>query len=246
MKMCLLMISCMQDTLIIEVDATRVEQYMTCIRRAGTTYGLTFNWSKLEVLPVRCQALINKPDGSQVVQKDRMVYLGATLSNDGQISSELSRRLGAAQAEFGTLSKVWAHSTLALKKKLQIFQACVLSKLLYCLHTAWLSSAELRKLDAFQARCLRKTLGVPHSYISRVTNTEVLQKASQHKLSSILLERQMNLMRKLALKTDDDLMRGSLFCPSTFELKRHTGRRGRGRPRATCATEVFKHCCCCW
>jgi hypothetical protein len=54
-----------------------------------------------------------------------MVYLGATLSDDVQISSELSRRLGAAQTEFGILSKVWAHSILEVKKKIQIFQIII-------------------------------------------------------------------------------------------------------------------------
>ena len=55
-----------------------------------------------------------------------------------------------------------------------VFNACVVSKLLRCLHTAWLNKAELRRLDVFQTSCLRKILRIPHSFKSRVSNAEIL------------------------------------------------------------------------
>ena len=76
------------------------------------------------------------------------------------------------------------HAHLTCTKKLQIFSACVVSRLMYSLHTAWLCKADLRKIDAFQARCLRSILGIPHSFISRVRNETVLQEAGTEKLSN--------------------------------------------------------------
>jgi hypothetical protein len=225
----------------VDVDATRAEHFMHCIGRAGSKYGLSFNWRKLEILPVRCDAKIAKPDGSYIIEKDRLVYLGSLLSSDGLAGPELNRRLGAAKAEFHTLSKVWSHAKLDTTKKLQIFEACVLSKLLYCLHTTWLNVAERRKLDAFQAKCLRSIVGIPHSYISRVSNNTVLEKAGCRKLSSALLKRQLFYMTSIARKPDDDVLRECLFQPSSFQLKQFPGKRKRGRPRACWATEVFKH-----
>ena len=101
------------------------------------------------MLPVRCEAHIPKPDGGHVEQKDSIVYLGSVLSAAGTVDSELSRRLGAARAEFEKLARLWSHAALPARLKIRMFEACVLSKLLYSLHTAW-----LKKLDAFQTRCL--------------------------------------------------------------------------------------------
>ncbi|CAE8640176.1 unnamed protein product [Polarella glacialis] len=61
------------DTLIVDVDAARAEQFMHCIGRAGSMYGFFFNWRKLEILSVRCEAKIAKPDGSYIAEKDRLV-----------------------------------------------------------------------------------------------------------------------------------------------------------------------------
>ena len=45
--------------------------------QVGAEYGLTFNWQKLEILKVRSEEDIHKPDGSCVVAKDPMKYLGS-------------------------------------------------------------------------------------------------------------------------------------------------------------------------
>ena len=48
------------DTLIVAVNNEDAEIYMQCIEQAGRMYGLQLNRSKLEVLPVRCEARIKK------------------------------------------------------------------------------------------------------------------------------------------------------------------------------------------
>ena len=159
---------------------------MTAIAAAGANYGLKFNWKKLEVLPVRCDASIATPDGGLVKQKDSIVYLGCVLSADGTVGPELSRRLGAARAEFDTLSRVWSHAAISPRRKIQIFEACVVSKLLYGLHTAWLKSAELATSIASQARCLRKILHIPRSNHSHISKEEVLQQANRRSLRNTL------------------------------------------------------------
>ena len=77
-------------TLIVAACAEDAEEYMQAIAAAGGNYGLKYNWKKLEALPIRCQACIAKPDGTEIVQKDSIVYLGAVLCSDGSIGPELS------------------------------------------------------------------------------------------------------------------------------------------------------------
>ena len=129
-------ISYADDTLIVNMESTRAQQFKTYISRAGAKYGLAFNWRKLEDLSVRCNAQILKPDGNFVTEKNNLVYLGSVFSNDGLLNGELSRCLGSAHKNFQTLCKIWSHSNLCMQRKIRIFEACVISKWLDCLHTA--------------------------------------------------------------------------------------------------------------
>ena len=231
------------DTLLLATSAHLAEEYMGAVQRAGLQYGLQFNWRKIEVLTVGVDACLSKPDGSPVPQRESMVYLGSAISDDGKIGSELSRRLGAARAEFDKLTKVWNHSTLTQQRKIRIFESCVVSKLLYCLHTAYLNKQENRRLDAFQARCLRKILRIPHSYISRVPNAVVLQRSGARLLSNSLLRKQLTFLGHVARKPGDDAVRLTVFQPFSHLLAEPPENRKRGRPRKTWPQEIYRHAC---
>ena len=212
---------------------------MDCVAAAGRRYGLSFNWSKIEALPVRTEAAIPKPGGGTVVTKQNMIYLGSMIAADGRMASELGRRIGQAKADFDTLRKVWAHSTLLASQKLRIYDACVVSKLVYGLHTATLNKAERNRLDGFHARCLRRILKIPPAYHSRVSNLTVLGRAHAHSLSSRLLRQQLLYLGQVARRDDNDPVRCSIFRPGTFESV-PIGARRQGRPRHTWAGSVLK------
>ena len=228
------------DPMVVAVDASRAETYMSCIASAGMDYGLCFNWCKVEALPIRCNFRVLKPDGCPIECKSSMIYLGSLLDGSGDIGSELNRRLGSARAAFKTLTQVWKHARISRQHKLRIFEACIGSQLLYCLHTAWLNKAALRKLDGFQGRCLRKILGVPHAYVSRISNLEVLGLAACKAYSKILLYRQLQLIHQIALLPSTDVMRTCVFEEGSFSLKGHHKPRCRGRPKQVWASQVYQ------
>ena len=73
----------------------------------------------------------------------------------------------------------WRATNANVKWQLLIFDAVVRSKLLYGLETIHLTDAMLKKVDAFQLRCLRKILKVPSTFIDRRnTNREVLNRCT--------------------------------------------------------------------
>ena len=176
-----------------------------------------------------------------IEQKDSITYLGSILCSSSLLGPELGRRLGAVRSEFKKLERIWSHSSLSVGRKLRIFEACVLSKLLYCLHAAFLNKRELARLDAFHVRCLRSIMRIPHSYVSRVSNQTVLEAAGVEKLSETLLRRQLHLLAHVARKPTHDPVRLCVFKPHTAELKVRPAKRRRGRPRLTWATEIHKH-----
>ena len=227
------------DTLVVDADEAVVQEYMARINEAGEEYGLSFNWSKLEVLPVRCVANFPRPDGGTITQKTNMKYLGSVLSSDGRVGAELGKRIGAAQADFLKLVKVWSHAAITRRRKLRIFEACVVSKLLYCLHVCWLNAAETRKLDAFYVRCVRKIGGIRPSYYSRLSNQTVCEYMGCKPLSVSLKRYQLLYIANLARRPDGNVLRDIIFKPSSIELSRFQGPRKRGRPRVVWGEAVF-------
>ena len=117
-------------------------------------------------------------------------------------------------------------------KKIRIFEACVLSKLLYSLHVGVLNTAERRRLDGFQARCLRKILRIAPAYISRTPNTVVLEAARCKPCSDPLRARQHAFLEKLRARPDADVCRRMVF-HNDGTVRRFGGTRKVGRPRTT-------------
>ena len=223
----------LNDILLIDVREDVLQKFMECVADAGAEYGLTFNWKKLEVLPVRTSAKILKPDGKDVDVKTAMAYLGSLLSADGRITSELSRRIGSAQADFNSLEKVWKRSTLQRCTKIRIFEASICSKLSYGLFTAVLNGKERAKLDGFQARCLRRILHIPHAYYSRISNKTVLEIAGIRPLSEAIAAQQMKYWKKITARPDSDPIRNLIE-----EIGKMTTQKRRGRPRRKWVEQV--------
>ena len=205
---------------------------MDYVRASGSNYGLTFNWKKLENMPVRCNAEFFTPTGDPIQLKQSFKYLGSMLSSSGKAGTELSCRLGASRKEFDNLCRVWSHAALSKQKKHRIYIACVVSKLMYALETLYLNAAEIRKLDAFHHRCLRRIAGVKPSFYSHVSNQSVRDSLQAEPLKQVLLKRQLLYFGYLAAKPSNNVLRNFVFASGSVMLRPVDGPRRKGRPRS--------------
>ena len=174
-----------------------VNEYLHSIFKAGQRYGMELHWKKFQVLPVQCSSKIVTPDGSAIPSQAGMDYLGTVLYSDGAQGHELNRRIGCAKADFLSLSKIWTHSACTWHTKPRIYNSLIESKLLYSLSSLCLTAAELRRLDGFQNRCIREMLGIKPSYLSRISNAIVLEKAGHPAAILMLQKRQLQLFGKI-------------------------------------------------
>jgi hypothetical protein len=231
------------DTLLVGASQERVQELLDAVARVGADYGMALHWSKFQLLEVSGSYHLMAPDGTAIVPSELMTYLGAAIYADGRIKSELNRRLGAAWAEFCKMSRLWKHTTLSRERKIEIFNACILTRLLYSLSSAWLNVAETRRLNGFHCRCLRVILNIKVAFISRVSNASVLQTSSQLQLSKQLLKQQLILYGKVARSPDADPLRMLTFVPGT--LLPLTGQYVRrvGRPRNEWVSMLHKEYC---
>ena len=158
------------DTLLIGASSAHVTEFLAAVAQAGSLYGPGLHARKFQLLQVHTTSEIYSVGGPEVRTSDHLSYLGSNLTCDGRATAELSRRIGMAKADFNTLSRVWKNSALTRARKLAIYSSLVESKLLYSLSTAVYTVAEIRRLDGFQAKCLRKILDIPSAYLSRIPN----------------------------------------------------------------------------
>ena len=187
-------------------------------------------WRKVEFMAINCQSNICDPEGKIIESHQHLKYLGAQIAADASVDSELNQKLGVASHDFKLLQQVWKHSSLTLQFKFLVFMACIVQKLLYGLESAWLNIAAQRKLDGFQARCLRKILRIAPPHISRISNKFILQQFSAVPLSKTLLERQLLYFGHIARCDSSSILRKSVFI---HDLELHELPLKQGRPRDT-------------
>ena len=201
---------------------------------------MTLHWGKTQALAVCSESGLRDPHGNLLEDTGSLVYLGGLLTADGRSDSEVSRRIGAAMGDFRALQKMCGHAGISTKRKLHLFISLIAWKLQYCLSTVWLVAAQLRRVDGFYARCFRRILRIPASFISRVSNKSVFEKAGVVAMSEQVLLRQLLLMGKVVNSIAGSAIRRDVFIGRTLQTQVGRYVRRVGRPRQEWSTEVLK------
>ena len=85
--------------------------------------------------------------------------------------------------------RVWKNGLLSDNTKIKIYQACVLSTLLYGSESWGTNSIQEKKLNSFHLRCIRRILAI--KWQAKRTTDEVLQQAGIPSLYAILMQRRL-------------------------------------------------------
>ena len=219
---------------------TFLEKFLAAVAAAGRRYGMELHYGKLQLLNVQCSRCVKMPNCELLHASRDMEYLGTVLHEDGRTGSALGRRIGMAKRELNDLARVWRQSNLPRGRKLQIYRSLVESKLLYGLACCCLSAAELRRLNGFQARCLRQVLGIKAAYYSRVSNKTVLERAGRLSASELLIRQQLTILGRVLRSPSDSSLQQAAFIPNTLTPVTSFYVRRQGRPRKEWATTVLR------
>ena len=219
------------DTLLLGVSPKILTEFLQCVASAGMRYRMELHYGKLHLLGVQSATSIPMPNGQPLLPEDSIMYLGTSLSKDGRLGTELGRRIGCAKADFKALCKVWRHSSLTRRRKLEIYASLIETKLLYGLSCSCLTVAEQRRVDGFQARCLRQVLGIQSAFLSRVSNKSVLSRARHVSATELIANQQLMMLGKVLRSPLDSMMHKSALVPGTLTSATAFYIRRRGRPR---------------
>jgi len=179
--------------------------------------------------------------GHVVESTDRFTYLGSDIHSSERSTPEILRRIGLASNIFGRLVNIWKRTGLSLQTKIRLYNALVISVLLYGSETWTLLKADERRLEAFHMNCQRRILGI--RWFHFVTNASVTCQTGEEGLAIRICRRQLSIfghVRRLqeatpahsALRLAVDARTGGK--PDT----RPEWKRQRGRPCRTWVQQI--------
>ena len=161
-------------------------------------------------------------EGTKLNNVECFTYLGSTLTSTGSMDREVSNRLAMAGASFGRLwTRVWRERGIKLPTKLAVYRAVVMTSLLYGCETWALYRKQLKTLDQFHLRCLRKIMGI--SWEDRVPNTEVLHRANMPGVEALIIKTQLRWVGHV-VRMDDTRLPKMIFISELTSGTRNTGR----------------------
>ncbi|XP_042855592.1 uncharacterized protein LOC122242359 [Penaeus japonicus] len=154
--------------------------------------GLCINWSKTELMHVG-----EGPDpppltfnNISVKFSPKFTYLGSTITQTGDLGfQEIDRRRGLVSNKCIIMETPVVHRAISRKTKLRVYNASVLSVLLYGSETWPLNKTLEARLDGFDSRALRTIEGI--HWTQHVTNQEVRQRTQQTAASRLAAQRRI-------------------------------------------------------
>ena len=100
-------------------------------------------------------------EGGEVEAVEEFPYLGSLVDSSGKMDADVSRRVAQASKAFGALRKaVFLDKDLKLSTKKRVYNACVLSVLLYGAECWTPLKRHEKRLNTFHHRCIRTILGI--------------------------------------------------------------------------------------
>ena len=96
------------------------------------------------------------------------------------------------------MKRIFLDKKYGVRRKLQIYHACIATKVLYGLETLSITLRDIQRLEVFEHRIIRRILQIPASMISHVSREQVSQQSQVTKcLPNMLLHKQLQLLGHL-------------------------------------------------
>ena len=199
--------------------------------------GLIIDETKTEVMQFnidpdtdnQCAKLQGKP--LKIVKNFK--YLGSQMEST---VTDYQHRRGLAIRAYVCLNKIWQSKNTPLRLKVEIFQASVISILLYGCES-WIVDNQLEsEINTFAMACYRSFMGVKR--LDRVPNDEILAKVKQPPLINQVRKRQLGWLGH-TLRFDEKHDPAYTFALYTPEH----GTNRRGRPTLTYKQQIANLIC---
>ena len=226
------------DAAIVAGAAMELQNELGVMEAQFSRVGLMMNTDKTEVMH---SAGVGQPISirNEVLNEtSEFTYLGSIISNSCTLDREINNRISKASASFGQLSeRVYLNRNIKLSTKIKVYQAIVISILLYGSETWTLYSKQLKLLNTFHLRCLRRILRI--TWKDKVPNNDILSRCGCDSIHSMIAERMLRWAGHMQRMPNERLPK------AVFYSEMAEGTRPVGRPKKRYKDqlrEILKKC----
>ncbi len=208
------------DSVLFALTRHGMEIAVPVFNDVAADFGLTVSFSKTKFMVMGCGLTAGDcmplPVASSVVEPvSEFRYLGSLVDNSGRCSADIQSRVAAASRAFGALRRsVFKNSLLSVQTKRIVFNACVLSLLLYGAE-CWVPLQEdVRTLTSFYMRCVRSILDISMRDVWRdhISTADTLRIwGDERPLPTILRQRRLEWLGHVARMDDARIPKTLLF-----------------------------------
>jgi hypothetical protein len=121
------------DIVLLHDSWTGMQAITSSLEQEAKKIGLNINIAKTKIMTIGNWTTTNKIQvgGEELEECQEFCYLGSTINQDGGCEREIMIRLGKANAVFGRLWRIWASRNISVVVKVRLYEALVMSVLLY-------------------------------------------------------------------------------------------------------------------
>ena len=114
-------------------------------------------------------------NGEPLEEVDCFKYMGSQVAADGGCERDMVHRINEEYRAWGALKSVLSNRGWGIKAKKYLYEGVIVPTALYGAEAWGMRSAEIRKVNVLEMKCLRSLIGV--SRMDRVRNEEVRRRA---------------------------------------------------------------------
>ena len=208
------------DAALLATSHRGAEIAITEFSGAASDFGLKVSFTKTKMMAAGREVSAEDQTplhvGSEEIEYVKeFTYLGSVVASSGRMDADIDRRIAQASKAFGALKRsVLQDHDLTTHTKRLVYNACVLSVLLYG-SESWIALRKhLKKLDTFHNRCIRITLGITRTqqWSQRLTSQEVRNRwGDSEMIATKVMRRRLEWLGHVVRMPDHRIPKQSFF-----------------------------------
>jgi len=195
-----------------------LKSFLMKVKEETEKVGLKLNIQKTKIMasgPITSWQI----EGETMETVTDFIFLGSKITEDGDYSHEIKRRLFLGRKAMINLVSIFKSRDITLPTKVCLVKAMVFPVVRYGCASWTIKKAEHQRTDAFELWCWRRLLRVP--WTTRRSNQSILKEISpEYSLEGLMLKLKVQYFGHLVRRTDS--------LEKTLMLGKIEGRRRRG------------------
>ena len=172
-----------------------LKSFLMNVKEESKKAGLKLNIQKTKIMasgPITSWEI----EGETVETVSDFIFWGSKITEDGDCSHEIKRRLLLGRKVMTNLDSILKSRDITLPTKVCLLKAVVFPVFMYGCESWTVKKAECRRIDAFELWCWRRLLRVP--WTARRSNQSILKEISPEiSLEGMMLKLQLQYFGQL-------------------------------------------------